>query len=168
MIRYIYTFFVGLFLAIFVGMGIAVFYEAPKPPDQPSWYSQNLGKEGPNETQQAEEKVYMAKQKDYDKQMWHYNKNVSIIVLSAAVIILAVALLLAERLGLVADGLLLGGIFTLLYGIGRGMATDSNKFRFAIATVGLAVTILLGYVKFLRAPVSDNAKKGGKLQSTSS
>ncbi len=150
MIRYIYTFFVGLFLAIFVGMGIAVFYEAPKSPEPPTWYQSNLGKEGPNDIEKQQEQAYLAEQKVYDKQLWHYNKNVSIIVLACAVAILAISLLLTDKLGIIADGILLGGIFTLLYGIGRGMATDSNKYRFVIASVGLVTTLLLGYVKFTR------------------
>jgi hypothetical protein len=77
--------------------------------------------------------------------------------LSCAVIVLAVALLLAEKLGVIADGLLLGGIFTLLYGIGRGMDTDSNKYRFMVATVGLVVTLVLGYIKFTRHQLKEAA-----------
>lgn len=149
MIRYIYTFFVALFLAIFVGMGIAVFYEAPVIPEEPA-VMQSIGKEGPTAAQQAEIDAFHVKQKAYDKAMWKYNRNVSVIVLVCAVVILAIALLFSAQLGLIADGLLLGGIFTLLYGIGRGMATDSNVFRFLVATVGLAITLTLGYTKFIR------------------
>ena len=75
-------------------------------------------------------------------------------------VVLAISLLLAEHLGVIADGLLLGGIFTLLYGVGRGMDTDSNKYRFLVATIGLAVTLVLGYVKFSRHPLVESKKKG--------
>ena len=147
MIRYIYTFFVGLFLAIFVGLGIAVFYEQPAAPEEPV-AMQSIGKEGPTEAQQKEINAFHEKQKVYDQQMAIYNRNVSIIVLICAVVILAVALLFTDKLGIVADGILLGGIFSLLYGIGRGMATDNNKYRFIVAAIGLAITITLGYLKF--------------------
>lgn len=156
MIRYIYTFFTGLFLAIFIGMGIAVFYPEPVPPAEPSWYRMNVGKEGPNDVQKREEEAFIAKQKDFERAQWHHNKYVSIIVLICAVAILVIALSLSEKLGIIADGVLLGGIFSLLYGIGRGMATDSNKYRFLVASVGLAVTLILGYFKFTRQQVKKS------------
>ena len=160
MIRYIYTFFLGLFLAIFVGMGIAVFYEEPKPPVEPVWFTKiGLEKYEPTAVERKQEEQYNAQQKTYDNQLKHYNRNVSIIVLSSAVIVLAVTLLTAEKLEIIADGLLLGGIFTLLYGIGRGMATDNNKFRFGVAAVGLIVTLVLGYLKFTRQHLVEHPKK---------
>lgn len=160
MIRYIYTFFLGLFLAIFVGMGIAVFYEEPKPPVEPVWFTKiGLEKYEPTAVERKQEGQYNAQQKTYDNQLKHYNRNVSIIVLSSAVIVLAVTLLTAEKLEIIADGLLLGGIFTLLYGIGRGMATDNNKFRFGVAAVGLIVTLVLGYLKFTRQHLVEHPKK---------
>lgn len=146
MLRYIYVFFVGLFLAIFVGMGIAVFYQAPSPPQEPVW-PQSYGKE-PTAEQIQQQQTFEAARRQYDQQMWRYNRNVSMIVLVSAVVILAIALLATDRIGLIADGMLLGGIFTLLYGVGRGMATDSNRYRFLVAAIGLAITIILGYVKF--------------------
>lgn len=145
MIRYIYTFFVGLFLAIFIGMGIAVFYAAPTPPESPMFYGKELT---PQEQQQ--QKAFDVKQKTYEKKLQHYNRNASVIILSSAVLALALSLLIVGKLGVIADGLLLGGIFTLLYGVGRGMATDSNKFRFVVAAIGLGATIVLGYIKFSR------------------
>lgn len=149
MIRYIYTFFVGLFLAIFVGMGIEVFYPSPAPLQEPTVY-QSIGKDGPTVAQQKEIDEFDAKRKEHEQRQYHHNKYVSIIVLMCAVIILAIALSLSDRLGTIADGILLGGIFTLLYGIIRGMSTDSNKYRFLIATIGLGTTIALGYLKFVR------------------
>ena len=56
MIRYIYTFFVGLFLVIFIGMGIAVFYTAPKAPEPPMFYGKELTAE---EQQQQKAFIYI-------------------------------------------------------------------------------------------------------------
>lgn len=148
MIRYIYTFFVGLFISIFIGLGIAVFYEAPKAPEAPAWYNSMSVKQELNAAERQEEQAYQAKQSNYLDLLHVYNRNVSIIVLIIAVLLMTVALLYAKYLSVVADGLLLGSIFTLLYGIGIGMATDNNVFRFIVAGVGLAVTLTLGYLKF--------------------
>jgi hypothetical protein len=159
MIRYIYTFFVGLFLAIFVGMGIQVFYDSPKPPEAPDWYnSTSMGKFEPSEAERKQESEYNAKMKVFNETtMSNYNRNVSIIVLSCAVVVLAISLIFDAKLGVIADGLLLGGIFTLLYGIGRGIAVDSNKFRFLVASIGLLITIVLGFLKF--APIKLKVSK---------
>jgi hypothetical protein len=153
MIRYIYTFFVGLFLAIFIGMGIAVFYPAPLSPEPPPYYGQTM-----TDSEKKAQSDFEVKQKAYDKELWRYNRNASVIILSCAVIVLAISLSFADKIGIIADGLLLGGIFTLLYGVGRGMATDSNKYRFLIATIGLTVTLVLGYLKFTRHPLTDPKK----------
>lgn len=148
--RYIYALFVGILLAIFVGMGVAVFYESPTPPEEPSWYGYSSGKYEPTSAQLKEEEEYNNKMREFDKkEMSEYNRNVSIIVISASVVILALSLLLEKQLGVIADGLLLGGIFTLLYGVGRGIAVDSNKFRFLIASISLLLAIALGYLKFV-------------------
>lgn len=160
MIKYIYTFFVGLFLAIFVGLGIAVFYEAPTAPDEPSWYRTAVEVDKQSEADKAEEQAYMTARDEYEDKMLNYNRNVSVIVLVCAVVILAVSLIFKDRLGVVADGLLLGGIFTLLYGIFRGMDTGSNTYRFLIATTGLVVTLVLGYIKFTRQQSSTESKAG--------
>lgn len=157
MIRLIYTFFVGLFLAIFIGMGISVFYPGPVAPREPA-VMQSIGKEGPTASQQQEINAFNAQVAQYDRQQKRHNQYVSMMVLIAAVIILAIALSLGSRLGAIADGVLLGGVFTLLYGIGVGMATEGSKYRFLVAAVGLAATITLGYLKFARTRLEHPQK----------
>jgi len=139
-------------------MGIEVFYESPKPPAEPSFYgATSMSSKEPSEEQKAEERKYNEAMKVFNETtMSDYNRNVSLIVLCCAVIVLAISLIFDKKLGTVADGLLLGGIFTLLYGIGRGIAVDSNKFRFLVASIGLAVTIILGFIKF--APKLSSTK----------
>ena len=89
MIRYIYTFFVGLFMTIFIGMGIAVFYTAPTAPEAPPYVGEQMTiKEKQVQTE------FDTKQKAYDKEMWHYNRNASVIILSCAVVVLVISLLL--------------------------------------------------------------------------
>lgn len=151
MIKYIYVFFVGLFVAIFIGMGIAVFYESPDPPKEPSWFSlRDSGKYELTESERNEELVYNSKLKEFNETtMSNYNRNVSIIVIVCSVLVLIIALLFTEIFGIIADGLLLGSIFTLLYGVGRGIAVDSNIYRFVVASLGLIVTITIGYLKFV-------------------
>ena len=50
----------------------------------------------------------------------------------------------------IADGLLLGGVLTLLYSVIRGFGTEDNMFRFVVVSVGFAISLFLGYVKFIQ------------------
>src|SRR5581483_6683845 len=86
MIRYMYVFFVGIFLAIFVGLGISVFYQEPTPPQALAVMS-SIGKDGPTATQQKEIDTFNARQQAYDTAMTNYNRNVALIILIAAVIV---------------------------------------------------------------------------------
>jgi hypothetical protein len=151
MIRLIYTFFVGLFLAVVIGTGIAVFYPSPKAPNEPIWLDR-VEKTQLTEVEKTEETRYLEAERDYTQKLSVYNRNVSITSLGLAVATLAITFGFAGQLGVLADGLLLGGVFTLLYGMGRGFATDDNRYRFAVAAVGFIVTLILGYFKFTRRP----------------
>jgi hypothetical protein len=51
---------------------------------------------------------------------------------------------------MIADGILLGGVFTTIYGIIRGLMSEDTKFRFIIVTVGLIIALVLGYIKFIK------------------
>jgi hypothetical protein len=157
MIRHLYAIFVGLFFVLFVGTGVAVFYIQPKEPAAPAWIIN--GKVNPAGNDLKQQVTYNIQRKEFSHDMQVYNRNVSIIVLGCAIAGLVISIALAARLGPIADGLLVGGVFTLLYGMGRGIASDSNQYRFAAAGVGLAAAIALGYATFSRSqqPVSQKA-----------
>ncbi len=44
MLKFVYSFFLGLLLVIFVGMGVATFYESPKAPEYPRVLQTDPGK----------------------------------------------------------------------------------------------------------------------------
>jgi Flp pilus assembly protein TadB len=159
MLKLIYTFFLGILIAIFVGMGVATFYPEPKYPQYPkelqtsSAYSEELTAE-----QKRLDRQYTKDVNDYTNKQKNYDRNVSIIVLIAAVVILAVSLLI-PKMDVVSDGMLLGGVFTLIYSIGRSFSSDSPKVSFAVVTVGLIVTIILGHRKFVKPQAAEAASK---------
>ena len=107
MLKFVYTFFLGLLLAIFVGFGIATFYPAPKMPEYPHVLQKPLG---PGESYSTEQKQadadYQKQSQGYGTMSAIYNRNVSIIALIAAVIFLIVSLGLHTRITILADGLL--------------------------------------------------------------
>ena len=149
MIKLIYTFFLGLLLATFVGVGVSTFYISPTAPETPTVYAKPIVNDPtPEEQQQLEQ--FDQQQKQYLKELSIYNRNVSIIVLAFSLVLLVIALSFARHLDIIADGILLGSVFTLIYSIGRGLATEDPKFRFIVTSVGLLVALILGYVKFIR------------------
>ena len=48
------------------------------------------------------------------------------------------------------NGLLLGGVFTMVYGVGWIISSEANVARFVVMTVALVVTLGLGYLRFVR------------------
>ena len=139
MIKHIYTFFIGVLLATFIGVGVAAFYEAPRQPDYP------IGETTPEIMKQLE-----VNNRDYWNSTKIYARNVSIITLIFSVSILVVSLTLLSKLQLISDGLLLGGLFTELYSIARGFESQDNKFRFVVVTAGLITSLTIGYLKFIK------------------
>jgi hypothetical protein len=157
MLKFIYTIFIGLLIALFVGLGIDAFYSAPKAPEYPEAYkfptSAKLEEDKTAEEKAAEletQRKYEEESKKYQEEYKLHNRNVSIISLSIAVIILALSVIFATQLGVIADGAILGGVFTLIYAIIRGFEAGDPKFRFIVTTVGLVVALVLGYVKFIK------------------
>jgi hypothetical protein len=156
-LKFIYTFFIGVLISLFVGLGIAAFYEQPKPPNF-STFPLQAKYPPPDQTQYSSYSAEMDKQQresqvrsdQFQKQMQIYNRNVSIIAIVSAIIILVLSLTWFNKLLLIADGVLLGGLFTLMYSVIRGMETNDNKFRFFLVAVGLVIALILGYIKFIK------------------
>lgn len=79
-----------------------------------------------------------------------WGRTTSIILIALATLIMGVSLVRADHLPVISNGLLLGGVFTMLYGVGWIVATDTSMARFFVMTVALAITLALGYVRFVR------------------
>ena len=97
-------------------------------------------------------------QRDFTEKFKLYSRNVSIISISAAILILIVSLTLLSKIRMIADGILLGGVFTTVYSIIRGVMSEDTKFRFLIVTIGLLIALVLGYIKFIK-PKEEAEKK---------
>jgi hypothetical protein len=149
-IKIVYTFFLGILIAIFIGVGVNTFYPSPEAPKFPS--ELNIYGKEPTKEQEAMQKAYDKKMENFNEnEMQPYNRNVSIITLSAAVILLAVSLFLEKKnIKIIADGVMLGGLFTLIYSLGRSIASQDSKYSFLAVTIGLAIVIYLGYHRFVQ------------------
>lgn len=140
--------FLGVLLALFVGFGIHTFYPGPDEPRYPTT-TETVTKE-PTDEQKAAEIRYQNEYRKYEDKMRPYSRNVSIVALIAAVIFLSLSLVFEKKLRVLADGIMFGGLFTLLYSIIRSIMSQDSKYIFAVITVGLIVVLYLGYHKFIR------------------
>lgn len=159
-LKLIYTLLVGIFLAFFVGVGIAAFYPGPKYPDQPVLLKFGNPDISKDELQSAEYKLQAEKfdreEKLYQSRSQLYNRNVSIAAILASILIVIASLTFFKTILIIADGLLLGGLLTLIYSVIRGFGTEDNMFRFIVVTIGFIISLVLGYVKFIKPVKSSN------------
>ena len=148
-LRLVYTFFLGVMLALFVGLGIQTFYPPPERPEYPN----SLELKAPAETtpeEQQQQREFEREIREYEKAYEGYNRTVSILATSSAVILLGLSLLLERKSLVLTNGVMLGGLFTLLYGLGRGLASRDTSTTFITVAVALVVVLFLGYRRFLR------------------
>jgi len=148
-IKSIYTIFLALLVVLFVGLGIDAFYPSPQSPEYPI----ELQKIGPADETAEQEKIRMdfeQNQRKYEQELKSYSQNVSIISLLASIVILIISLTLLNKIEIMADGILLGGVLTIMYSVIRGVMTENSQFRFLIVTIGIVIAFILGYIKFIK------------------
>jgi uncharacterized membrane protein len=131
-LQIIFAFFLGLVVVAFVGIGVNTFYPEPAYVD-------------------GRPDSYVG---------WQLTTGV--ILLICATIILAVSLFLPEAQGVLSNGLLLGGVFTMIYAVGVTVSSNASVLRFVVVAIALAVTIAIGWLKFTRRrPVAAPAEGAG-------
>ncbi len=149
-LKLIYTIFLAVTVALFVGLGIDAFYPGPKMPDYPVELQSIKPTCDSSSEQIIAQEQYDHAQRDYTDALKPYNRNVAIITFICAIIILIISLTFLAKIEMIADGVLLGGVFTTIYGILRGLMSEDTKFRFIVVTFGLIIALVLGYIKFIR------------------
>jgi hypothetical protein len=147
MIKIIYMVFLAILFALFIGMGIQTFYPTPKSPEYPPELQFAKGPDSYTPEQKATQVQYDKEQKDWQKDFQNHSKYTSIIAIVISVLAMAVSLTLLAGINYVADGILLGSAFTLIYALIRGMMSGDNRFQFITVSIGLAIAIVVGYFK---------------------
>lgn len=169
-LQIIFSIFLGLMVTAFIGVGVYTFY--PNPEAELQKKIESLDRQI-QQTQQfkdptqlsAEERAKMQtvqdelnKAQDQMKNaMEVWGRNTSIILISFATLVMALSLVRPDELPVISNGLLLGGVFTMVYGVGWIVATGTSYVRFAVMTAALIITLALGYYRFVRG---RKAKKG--------
>ncbi len=160
LLKYLYSIFLAVLIVTFVGVGIAAFYKAPKYPEYPI-ETKPVTMTPNGEVSESAEMIqkradYEQESRDFQKAIETYNKNVSAIVIAASLFILIISITLLSRIMYLSDGLMLGGVITLIYAVVKGFSAGDEMFRFIVVSISLIVAIFLGYWRFVR---SDNKSK---------
>lgn len=92
---------------------------------------------------------------EFDKKIEAQAIPVALISMLIAVIITSAGLLYSRKLKVVAEGMLLGGIFTLFYSIGWCFVFAPTIAVLAVG-IGLVFTLVMGYYKYVRNPADTN------------
>ncbi len=116
----IFAFFLGLLVLAFVAVAVGTFYP------EPQWTEGTAG--------------------GYDS----WRLTMGILLLVCATTLLAASLFLPEAQVVLSNGILLGGAFTMLYAVVSAFISDAGLLRFVVVTIALAVTIAIGYLRFVR------------------
>ncbi|HHU39332.1 MAG TPA: hypothetical protein GXZ45_08660 [Propionibacterium sp.] len=157
LLQVIYSFFLGLVVVGLVAIGINTFHRRPPWPEYP------YGK-SPDVMTPGEVAEYEAAQRAATAAQDAWSLNTSIILLVCATVILAISLWRPSRMAVISNGLLLGGIFTMIYAVGQSLATSSGSVaRFFVALAALVVTVGVGYLTFIRrTPSAESLPTGGE------
>ncbi len=162
-LQVIFTFFLGLMVAAFIGIGVYTFYGPPGDPlEDPARELRERQREirdarsaeGLTEEQQAELTRLSEEIREIEdrarqaREDWARTTSIVLILLATGV--MGVSLIRADQLPVISNGLLLGGVFTMLYGTGWTLASGDSQLRFWVVAFALLVTLGLGYVRFVR------------------
>ena len=149
MLKTLYALAIALLVVAFVGFGVSAFFPESESPDYPP-ESEFVGPE-PTE----EEKRLMAEHREeeeaFRERLSDYNRVVASVSVGLAVVLLVGSLLWISGVPVIGDGVTLGAVFTLFYGLVRALMTEEEVFRFVAVAVGLLVVLAFVYWRFIRS-----------------
>lgn len=159
-LRTVYAFVVGLLLALFVGLGVAAVHPGPEEPAPPPAVAtaRESRELAPEEQQQWA--AYERDREAWEDESLRYSRDVGVVALVASVVLLAVSLAVERRRPVLAHGVLLGGLFTLLHSVVRSLFSQDTVAAFAVVTVALVVVLYLGYRRFVDRPTEAGDRWG--------
>lgn len=162
-LQIIFSVFLGLMVAAFFGVGVFTFYPPPEAELQEQLedlYREQEdiggfdGREELSREEREREREVRQQIRDIEDRLEErretWGRNTSIILVTFATIVMSISLIRADQLPVISNGLLLGGVFTMIYGVGWIIATGTSIARFVVMTIALAITLALGYVRFVR------------------
>lgn len=151
-LRTVYTLFLGALIALFVGLGVATVHPGPEAPEASPAL---VAAQGTRELTPAEQQQWTEHLSDRD--VWEersvrHSRDVGVVTLIGSVLLLVLSMLVERRRPVLADGILLGGLFTLLHSVVRSLISQDTLVTFGVVTVALALVLYVGYRRFVDRP----------------
>lgn len=127
MLQGIFSVFVGLVVVAFIAIAVVTLY--PEPTTSPD---------------------------GYQNEAWGtYRLVTSIILLVLATVTMVVSMIRSNRLPVLSNGVLLGGIFTMIYAVGSSLSAPNQWPRLLVIFLALVVTVGVAYRKFGGRPIAS-------------
>lgn len=174
-LRTIFSFFLGLMLTAFVGVGVYTFHPPPEQFDAQirdiARQEQAIRDSKPTDALEASDRDQIREitrqRNDLEdgaaKARKSWAQSTSIVLMVFATLTMILSLVRAEQLPVISNGLLLGGVFTMLYSVGWIIASDTSITRFLVISAGLVITLGLGYFRFVRRGASVPGTAGSDI-----
>lgn len=170
----LFAIFLGLMVTAFVGVGVYTFY--PSPAEQFQGRITNLDRQQqairnsrPDVALSDSDRARIQSIVDQRDKLQdassaataRWSARTSIILVAFATLAMAISLVAFARVPVLDGGLLMGGVFTMLYGVGWVIASGNSTSRFVVMTIAFAITLALGYVRFARRRAPVEVSGGG-------
>lgn len=178
-LQLIFSVFLGILLVVVIGVGVWTFYPQPFGPNSPEQerleelYKEQemLGRTSEKAPSTAEQDAEFRRIQDeidevndaMSDRRDSWAVGTSIILLSFATLLMAVSLFLPEHVRVFSNGVLLGGVFTVIYGTGWSFAGGDTRARFWVVLVALGLSVLFGYLRFVRRREGRDAAPSASL-----
>jgi uncharacterized protein HemX len=171
-LQVIFSFFLGLMVLAFIGVGVNTFY--PSPDERHQQERQTIERQieainaaNQNKSLDAKQAAELKRLEDQqnaltdkiDAETRDWARNTSIVLVAFATLVMGISLVRSEQLRVLSNGLLLGGLFTMLYGTGWVIFSGNSTARFVVIAFALVVAIGLGYLKFVRGRAGGGARE---------
>lgn len=170
----LFAIFLGLMVTAFVGVGVYTFYPSPDAQFRGQIVSldreqQAIRNSRPEDALTAADRARIQKIVDERNRVQDASRasteawggRTSIILVALATIAMAISLTAAAQLPVISNGLLMGGVFTMLYGVGWVIVSGTSATRFIVMTFALVITLALGYVRFVRRRAPAETRSAG-------
>lgn len=162
-LQILFAIFLGLMVTAFVGVGVYTFYPNPELQYRDEIMKldrqqQAMGTLKPDVALTPEDRARMQALIDQRNKVQDesraaggaWGSRTSIILVSLATLVMVISLTIAKNLPVISNGLLMGGVFTMLYGVGWVIASGTSTTRFIVMSFALLITLALGYLRFVR------------------
>ena len=150
LLRALYAIAIAFLVVAFFGFGISAFYHAPNYPSGQPNEAQDTKPENRTPEQKQKVEEWHQKVNAFEEAQSTYNLVVAFISIGAAVLLLVGSIVWLSSLAVIGDGVALGAVFTLFYGLIRAFMSENETFRFVAVAIGLVIVVALVYRRFVR------------------